>query len=276
MKIEKLDLVHQSLLEEKFHLMQLNLSEYSFANLYLFRHVHDYEVMFDRDEVFIKGNTRDGKAFIMLTSSPELLKDFDFGPVLLYPIPQEWIHYFERKIEQSSICEADSDYVFSVDKFAHYPGRDLSKKRNQVKQFLDHHTVESREYRPEDKEDALFVLKHWQGDRDRDTTDYFQFQESVELFDRLRLHGRIFHVDGKPEGLMIGEWLNKSYYVLHFNKACKDVLGLYQYMYQDLAQSLEGKCEYINLEQDLGLPALRQAKHSYHPDFLIHKWRLLL
>ncbi len=27
------------------------------------------------------------------------------------------------------------------------------------------------------------------------------------------------------------------------------------------------------MEQDLGIPALRQAKQAYDPDMLLHKWK---
>ena len=56
---EPLSLKHQSLLEPLFKKLNLEISEYSFANAYLFRQVHDFEVFFDKS-IFLVGKTRDG------------------------------------------------------------------------------------------------------------------------------------------------------------------------------------------------------------------------
>jgi uncharacterized protein len=53
MKREPLHLIHQSLLQERFKSLALKLTEYSFANLYLFRRLHHYEVIQIDEEVFI-------------------------------------------------------------------------------------------------------------------------------------------------------------------------------------------------------------------------------
>lgn len=81
MQIEPLHFSHRELLDSKFRQLNLLLTEYSFANLYLFRQLHRYEVIQYNEEVFIKGVTRDQVSFIMLTSFP-----VNFSPYLFSPI----------------------------------------------------------------------------------------------------------------------------------------------------------------------------------------------
>ena len=70
--------------------------------------------------------------------------------------------------------------------------------------------------------------------------------------------------------------MHKENYVIHFVKANKDIKGIYPYLYQYVAESLGGDIKFINFEQDMGSPELQQSKHSYHPDRMIHKWRISL
>lgn len=279
---EPLSFIHQPLLKEKFAHLHLHLSEYSFANLYLFRALHQYRVLRDEEEVFIKGITREGISFIMLTTPPQevllpILKQVLADGSVLFPVPDQWLSFLEKWMVQSSFLEADSDYLFTVQKLLNYPGRHLSKKRNLVKQLREMHHVKAETLSSQHLTDARSILDQWQEDhKESNETDFGACQEAIQLFQKLELHGRIVYVDDKPAGFIIGEWLTKECYGAHFCKGLKEIKGLYQYLYQDLAQAVEGSCQWINLEQDLGLPEIRVAKHSYLPDTLLRKWRMQL
>ncbi len=280
MRIEPLHLSHQSLLQERLRRLNVLFSNYSFANLYLFRDIHRYQVLIWEDEIFIQGLTRDHQSFIMLTQPPhpntwDKLKQALTYDSVLFPVPENWLPAFDKILLQVSFKEADSDYLFHTNKLAHYPGRHLSKKRNLVKQLLTHHHVRSIPFSSEYLADAQLVLDQWQQTQELKLgeTDYASCLEGLHLFHQLELHGRLTYVDDQPAGLMIGEWSTPECYVVHFGKALS-IKGLYQYLYQDLGQALLNTCQWINLEEDLGLISLKDAKHSYLPDALLHKWRV--
>jgi hypothetical protein len=281
MQIEPLSLSHQGLIGSKFHQLNLPISEYSFANLYLFRHIHHYKVIKFEEEVFIKGLSRDQVPFLMITRHPVQISQLILQKVLsqaqiLFPIPENWLTLLEKWLLQASFKEADSDYLYATPKLAHYPGRHLDGKRNQVKQLLNHYELKSENLTQ--FHDARQILETWQKEHGTNLhqTDYFSCLEAIQDFHLLNLHGRMTYVNQRPAGLMIGEWLSKDCYVVHFSKALQSFKGLYQYLYQDLARSLEKTCAWINLEQDLGIPSLRVSKLSYQPDLLIKKWRVQL
>ncbi|WP_068470920.1 DUF2156 domain-containing protein [Candidatus Protochlamydia phocaeensis] len=282
MRKESLDLSHQPLLSAKFRSLQVDLAEYTFANLYLFRQLHRYEVIFG-EEIIIQGYTRDGFRYIMPTFIPtqqsipflkEQLEQADF----LFPIPEIWMNVFYPILSQASFKEEDSDYLFQKSKLASYPGRHLSKKRNLVKQFCSQYVVETRPLTTENKNDALAILKRWQDEQQagQEETDYTACQEAIEKLELLGLNGGLTYADQQPSGFFIGEPLSASCYTVHFTKALKQFKGIYQYLYQELANSLASPFSWINLEQDLGSSTIRQAKHSYQPDRLAHKMRVQL
>jgi uncharacterized protein len=282
MQIENLNLSHQRLLENKFRELNLSLSEYSFANLYLFRELHRYQVIQYNEEIFIKGITRDQVPHIMLTSPPAKISPLYLQSILseaqiLFPIPEIWLNDLERFLLQASFKEEECDYLYAKSKLAQLPGRNLSKKRNLIKQLLNAHEVKAENITKQ-VGDAEQILRWWQKEHaeDRTETDYKACHEAIKNLDLLRLQGRIIYIDQYPAAFAIGEKISEDCFAVHFSKALRSIKGLYQYLFQDLAQTLEVDCLWINLEQDLGIPGIRDTKRSYLPDRLGRKWRIQL
>lgn len=280
-QIEPLTLKHQELLESRFRVLNIFLSEYTFANLYLFRKLHNYEVLSIDEELFIRGITRDGIPFIMLTMHPLQYSVDLFNKALLYakvlfPIPEEWLKYFDHFLKQASFKDEESDYLFTRDKLALFPGRHLSKKRNLVTQLKSHEL--RAENLMEQKAQALEILQNWweEHGEEQSTTDFNSCAEAIENLQQLHLEGRIITVDNHPAGFTIGEKVADDCFAVHFCKGMKSIKGLFQFLYQDLANSQAKTYTWINLEQDLGIPTIREAKHSYAPDKYLLKWRVEL
>lgn len=283
MKVEKIDLKHQAILDEAFKKLNIKLVEYSFSNCYLFRREHDFEVV-QNGHLYVRGKTHDGRRYLMPTQRlrdlplhelSECMHDIEF----LYPIPDEWMGDLSPAlIESATYIEADSDYLFTLDKIQHYPGRYLSGKRNLVHQFVDQYDYSSFPLSPDRKNDAQIVLDTWQSQmhEEKSENDYYACQDALGLINQLKLSGKIYYIDNKPVGFALGNPISEETYDLHFVKADKNFKGIYQFINQDFAQSLNGKLVYINFEQDLGNPALHQSKSSYGPDQLLVKRRVRL
>ena len=89
----------------------------------------------------------------------------------------------------------------------------------------------------------------------------------------LDLEGIVISVDGVVKAFVLGERLNRDTAVCHFEKAEPFMEGLSQLVNREFAARLFTDCRYINREQDLGEPGLRNAKLSYHPVELVRKFR---
>jgi len=261
-----LKLADRGVLQPLLASCNLMLSEYSFANLYLFRNVHTYKLV-EADLPYITGQHYDKSPFIMPTS--KLCFDYllQKGLYPLFPIPQEWLDVCWRA-ESSS---AESDYIFETHTLATYQGRHLSKKRNLVKQFREHYISTSRKLTPETQKDAEKVLVTWRDHQEADF-DLEPCREALMLLEELHLEGTLYYVDDTPVGFILGEPLTADTFVIHFAKADLAYKGIYQYMYQAYAQSLSFR--YINMEQDMGIESLKQSKHSYEPIKIVPKYSL--
>lgn len=284
MVVQTLGLAHQELLIPRLKLAKAGLSEYTFANLYLFRGNHRYEVLTDPDgNVFIRGVSYDGHTFLMpaadartldLKRVKELMQTVDF----LFPIPEHWLPCFAEEEFDVQFKEGDRDYVYTVEKMSTYKGRSLHKKRNLMKQFRELYRHEAKPLVAGLLDQARFILDDWQASSamNASDTDYAPCREALDRYDELVLCGGIYYAEDEPAGFLLGEEIDEETFVLHFAKGRTRFKGLYQYMFNNFAQILPPKYKYLNLEQDLDKENLRVFKSSYVPELMLRKARVRL
>ena len=61
---------------------------------------------------------------------------------------------------------------------------------------------------------------------------------------------------------------------MHYEKAIGEYKGIYQFINRAFASVLPRDFKYINREQDLGDPGLRQAKMTYRPYGFVKKYQV--
>ena len=282
MQREKLNLHHKDLLYPRLRTITVPLSEYTFPNLYLFRRIHDYEVIVDK-EIFVRGTSYDGHSYLMPTTDVRsldigYLKDMMRTVDFLFPIPEEWLPVFNLDDLEITFVEGDADYMYTVEKMSTLTGRNLHKKRNLLKQFLDHYKHEALPLTNERLDQARFILEDWlaASEMKADVTDFGPCMEALDRYEELSLCGGIYYADNEPAGFVLGEELNEETFVLHFAKARTKFKGVYQYMFNNFAKILPPKYKYLNLEQDLDKENLRVFKSSYVPHVMLKKARVRL
>lgn len=282
MRVESLDFSHRELLHARLKKLNCPIAEYSFPNLYLFRHAHKYELIFDK-EIFIKGMSYDGYAYLMPTVEigkiesgylKAMMKSVDF----LFPVPENWLDYFSQGEFQCTCRQGDMDYIYTVEQMSTYRGRNLHSKRNLLKQFISTYAHRALPLTNDRLNDAVAVLDGWLNDAGQDVaeTDYSPCLEALRRYDDLILCGGIYYADSEPAGFIVGEELNEETFALHFAKARKRFKGIYQYMFNNFAGILPPKYRFLNFEQDLDKDTLRLAKSSYLPHAMLKKARVSL
>lgn len=278
MKIEPVGLQHQELLTAKIDALKFSISEYNFANIYLFRAKHEFEVVFAK-KLYVRGKTYNGQKYYMPFETMNIADYMDLQQdvgesITLFPIPETWLSVFHCPLFTHESLSMDSDYIYKTEHMRTYAGRGLSGQRNLVKQFQSMYGVKVLPLNNETKNIAHNILENWR-DKD-DEADFKACFEAINIHGKLGLSGQVFIVDNEPGALIIGNALTPQMYLMQFAKADVKFKGIYQFAYQHYAQGLDSQYTYMNMEEDLGVPGLHKTKLSYHPDKIETKWRIRL
>ena len=278
-----IDLSHRRFLAEHFQKLHLNISDYTFANVYLFRHESRYELVNKDCGVFISAYNRLNQRYIMPLDDLRLcclnlLKDLLDADTFFFPIPEEWLAYFPPSDFSVTYDDSESDYIYLTDNMASFAGKTYNRHRNHLNQFFGLYRPESRPMDDAALKDGLKVLDDWQAESalSLEKTDYAICREALENFTGLALWGTIYYIENRPAGFIIGEALSAEMFCLHFAKASRKYHGIYEFMFNDTARKLAGQYRYLNLEEDMGSKNLRRTKSSYGPERILKKYRVSL
>lgn len=77
---------------------------------------------------------------------------------------------------------------------------------------------------------------------------------------RFEIKGAIIRIYGKVEAFTNGDLVNPRVAHIFFEKANPNIRGLYQAINRDFLMHEFAETEFVNREEDMGLPGLRQAK----------------
>ena len=173
-----------------------------------------------------------------------------------------------------------SDYIYDAEDFLCLKGNANEHKRYLVNYFKQHYNYEYRCLNEENRDDAYKVMENWC--REKDCQDCYWGCEKRSVFNILEAwqafdcKGAVVYVDGAAKAFMIGEQISHDTVVSHFQKADKHVKGLYAYLSNEFYTREYPGIKYINLQEDMGIPALRDSKMSYRPCHMLHKYTVTL
>jgi hypothetical protein len=193
-------------------------------------------------------------------------------------VPAETARELERSGEAITPDRDNWDYVHWVKDLAELSGRKYHKKRNLVKQCLEANEVEYEEINGRNLEECLDFQDRWCRARECGRhpglcAEYLAIRETFEHYEDFDLFGGAVRIGENIEAYAIGEELSPGTAVCHFEKAMPEIRGLGQVINQWFAKFSLGPFEFLNREQDLGIPGLRQAKESYYPHHMVEKFK---
>jgi hypothetical protein len=173
------------------------------------------------------------------------------------------------------------DYVYRSEDLIKLAGRKFHRKKNHMNSFLKAYQFEykplSEDYIKECLELAETWCKLYRCEEDMNLLGEWEaIREALNNFSALKIQGGVVLVNDKVEAFTLGELLKNQTAVVHIEKANPEIRGSYAIINQQFCENSWQNVPYINREQDLGEPGLRQAKLSYNPDHLVEKYRIKL
>lgn len=284
-------------MRDKFHsilsTLTDGLSEESFANLYLFRGRYGYRVSYiesNKDNILLitgrEPEPSDEGSFFMLPvalPSKEILEELFVKFKGVKCVSRRMASEFEALGYRVTEDRDNFDYLYLRVDLAEFTGRKFHKKKNRLKHFTTNYSCEGRPLLAEYVGDALKVLDVWREERDikEGDGDYMAARTALLDMEELQLCGFIYYIGSEPVAYTLGEELGAraDTFVTHFEKATAgkdgEYRGLFQFVVKGSASSLPEKYIYINREQDLGLPGLREAKTGLRPVKFVKKYRVV-
>jgi len=171
------------------------------------------------------------------------------------------------------------DYIFDLEEVSDYKGLKFASQRNKVNKFLRNFPnvkiIRLNLIDPDIKRQILYLDEFWLKNKIKKDMN-FRFKNELLATNRF-LDGNF--KDSIGIGIYNEEKLiaysvsniidNENFAVSHFTKADISFEGIYDYLMKENAKFLlEYKCKFLNFEQDLGLPGLRNSKRSFMSRFL--------
>jgi len=173
------------------------------------------------------------------------------------------------------------DYVYATPDLISLSGGKYHSKRNHLNSFQRGHRHAYEPLRPAHLSACLDLADKWceikRCEEDMSLMEEWEaVKEALTHFQALDLAGGTMFVGDRLEAFTLGEKLNPDTAVIHVEKANPEIRGLYAAINQAFLEHAWQDLPWVNREQDLGEPGLRQAKLSYHPHHLEEKFTLRL
>ena len=201
-------------------------------------------------------------------------------PFAMYMVEPEMFEMIERWYPGQYQIEYDrdsADYMYRQESLATLAGKKLHAKRNHINRFLEHFPdYQYERINGKNWQECLELERAWvrennpDGDADKENEERI-IAYALEHRKSLNMTGALIRVNGRVVAFTLGEPLTADTFDVHFEKAYADIQGAYAMINREFVRRELSAFTYVNREEDMGIPGLRKAKLSYHPESLVEK-----
>lgn len=293
---QKISLEDKPLFDKIFKQRKYESSECTFTNLYMWREAYSIEWCLEEDLLCVKAAAMGG--------SPYVLPPYGFQDGKLGGVIDTMLDYFKQNgwifsmrgitVPAMKLIErvrpglfeftADRnnfDYIYSAEELITLKGSKFRNKQNHINYFK--RTYMDYQYlsiTAELLEPCKKAAEEWcrQHNDQHDPGLEFEKEAIIDVlshYEYLGVTGGVLLVNNNVEAFTYGEPLNEEMAVIHIEKG-SELRGVYQMINQEFCRNAWANMQYINREEDMGLPGLRRAKESYRPVRFTEKYTATL
>ncbi|MBR4138070.1 MAG: DUF2156 domain-containing protein [Bacteroidales bacterium] len=264
---------------------------YTFANLVGWQFWYYTEVCVLDDAVVLRYTHEGERAYMVCTSkdiSKELLDALlndSQGNLVLIGLEDDQVMKLSTINSQLSISieqvRNQYDYIYRRTDLAVLQGGHLQAKRNHVHRFRTAHPdFEYRQLTPELFNECRRLTEIWQEEKNQNENENENEKETIDAeyrvmetifsnWDALGMIGGSIFIDGQMVAFTYGAAVTNDTIDVCVEKADRHIEGAFAIINQQFAEHLPEQFVYLNREEDMGIPGLRKAKLSYHPEILL-------
>lgn len=289
---ERLKIADRYKLIEYYSISNIEESNHNIINNYMWLSSFPLWIKEHNDVMYIVGIHNDEMLVFMPLCLPSKRKEA-LEYIINYLAEYDYVfsYYTEEfkelllEIDSSFIVEelVDSfDYIYEYEKLATMSGKKLQKKRNHINAFKKENEgrYEYVTIANEHLTECLRVLDEWKARKDLVMQDEYLENEYLGIkyllnhYHELPIKGGCIYVDGKIEAFALGSYSSNKMIQENVEKANDSIRGLYPFMTSEfLAHEFNNEnIQLVNREDDLGIEAMRHAKHSLHPIYTVKKY----
>jgi hypothetical protein len=291
-QFKDLSLEEKPLLDEAFSRFPPVISEFTFTNLFIWRHAYQIKISRVKNFLCLLADKEENSFFFPPIGEGDVVECFMIllqylggrgVPPKIWRVPETMIAPIDWKEEDplANLDRDQSDYIYLTEDLIKLEGRKYHRKRNHIKQFKEKYSYQYIPLTSEWISECLRLETEWCDLRHCEAipgllNESLAIKEALTHFQSLGMKGGAILINGKVEAFTLGEPLNGDTVVIHIEKANPSYEGLYTLINQAFLEKQWSGCTYVNREQDLGEEGLRKAKESYFPHHMVNKYTITL
>ena len=254
------------------------ISAHAFTSLFLWQKVMGLSICLREDAFFVRFEQRGENAWFYPCGSEEEqvrflrwgLKTPDFS---LHYMRQEDVEFVQEHFPGKFRFEearGDSEYICDRQAQVEMPGGAYRNLRAKVRKARERHNWQIQRISTENLEAAKKVVHDWEKLREK-TGDGDAALIGLEKFEELGLQGIMKGTEAGPQAIAYGAVIAPDVFDFHVEKTLMP--SIVNYVKWELYQRLPDQIRWINLEEDLNLPGLKNNKLQAVPAAIVPLWK---
>lgn len=285
LKWEPLSMERREDYGERFGLTPERSAHYTFASLWGWNVNCGYEWAWDGPLVWIRANIPS-----RLPMAPvgdwnavdwgSILPDRILPGTVFYDVPTGLARLWEQALPgrvESALSRREWEYVHRVENLVALRGNRFRTKAQKLKRFMETFRPEFVPIGAENLDEVRAFQDEWCREKgcglQRELVEEdLAIKATLNDWHRLPgLFGGMLKVAGRTAAYTLAEPLDGETVVIRFEKASGEFRDAYQAVNRIFLERACGDYTWVNREEDMGDPGMREAKMSYRPDRFLEK-----